>query len=128
VTAAAINTQGDIAGFETGADGNVHGFLLSADGRQTTLDVPGASMTQALGINDHDEVVGVYQVGTGSSATTDGFTWTLAGGFQTVDDPNGIGATTINGVNDQGRLVGFYTDSQGNTDGLLATPVEHHVH
>jgi hypothetical protein len=61
-------------------------------------------------------------IGTGSSATTHGFVWAPGLGFENVDDPNGIGATTINGVNDHGDLVGFYTDSNGNTDGLLATP------
>ena len=92
----------------------------------TVLSVPGSSMTQALGINDNDEVVGVYQVGTNSNAKTHGFTWTQWGGFQTVDDPHGIGATTINGVNDNGDLVGFYTDATGNTDGLLAMAQQHH--
>jgi hypothetical protein len=44
-TATAINNRGDLAGSRVGADGNVHGFLLFADGRLTTLDAPGASMT-----------------------------------------------------------------------------------
>ena len=52
-------------------------------------------MTQALGINGNDEVVGVYQVGTGDSAATRGFTWTAQHGSQTVDDPHGVCATTI---------------------------------
>jgi hypothetical protein len=126
-TAAAINNQNAIAGFGTDAtgdssDGNVVGYLLRRGGQVTVLNVPGSSQTQALGINDNDEVVGVYQVGTGSSAVMHGFTWTPQHGFQTVDDPRGMGATTINGVNDKGQLVGFYTDASGNTDGLLATP------
>jgi hypothetical protein len=126
-TAAGINNRGDIAGFGTDAtgdssNGQVVGYLLRPGGQVTILSVPGSSMTQALGINDNDEVVGVYQAGSGSSAMTHGFTWTPQRGFQTVDDPNGVGATTINGVNDRGQLVGFYTDAQGNTDGLLATP------
>jgi hypothetical protein len=52
VAAAAINNRGDIAGFETdaSASGNVDGFVLRADGQLTTLDYPGATMTQALGI------------------------------------------------------------------------------
>ena len=78
-------------------------------------------MTQALGINDSDEVVGVYQVGSGSNATH-GFTWTKQHGFNTIDDPHGKGTTTINGVNGKGQLVGFYVDRKGNTDGMLATP------
>jgi hypothetical protein len=130
-TAAGINNHGDIAGFGTdmtndSSNGQVVAYLLRRDGRVTVLSVPGSSMTQALGINDNDEVVGVYQVGTGSNAVTHGFTWTPSGGFQAVDDPHGIGATTINGVNDNGDLVGFYTDAAGNTDGLLAMAQQHH--
>ncbi len=130
-TAAAINNQGDIAGYGTDAtgdssNGQVVGYLLRRDGRVTVLSVPGSSMTQALGINDNDEVVGVYQVGTNSNAQTHGFTWTQWGGFQTVDDPHGIGTTTINGVNDNGDLVGFYADATGSTDGLLAMAQQHH--
>jgi hypothetical protein len=63
-------------------------------------------------------------VGTGSTASKQGFTWTFDGGFKTVDDPGGVGATTVNGVNDQGELVGFYVDSSGKTDGLLAIPLQ----
>ena len=130
-TAAGINNQGDIAGFGTdmtndSSNGQVVAYLLRRGGRVTVLSVPGSSMTQALGINDNDEVVGVYQVGTGDNAQMHGFTWTQSGGFTTVDDPHGIGATTINGVNDNGDLVGFYTDSSGNTDGLLAMAQQHH--
>mgnify|MGYP001032313757 FL=1 len=112
VTAAAINDDAAIAGFETNAAGATVAFLQHA-GSTTTLAYPGATMTQAFGVNDHDEVVGAYQLGSGSTATTHGFTWT---------PPNGIGTTTVNGVNDQGDLVGFYTDNAGNVDGMLATP------
>ncbi len=122
VTAAAINNQKDIAGFETNAAGTVEGFLLLSNGKLITLNVPGSSMTQAFGVNDGDQVVGAYQLGSGKSATTHGFIWAPGFGFQNVDDPTGVGATTVNGINDHGRLVGFYTDSSGNTDGFLATP------
>jgi hypothetical protein len=115
--ATAINDRGDIAG-NIGSDG----FLLTRGGRFITLAAPGASATMALGVNNFDEVVGTYTVGSGSSAVMHGFTWTAQHGFTTVDDPHGIGTTTINGVNDHGQLVGFYVDSAGNTDGLLATP------
>lgn len=132
-TAAAINNRGDIAGFGTDAtgdssNGQTVAYLLRRGGQVTVLSVPGSSLTQALGVNDNDEVVGFYQVGTGDNAMTHGFTWTPWGGFKTVDDQNGVGATTINGLNDQGQLVGFYTDSAGNTDGFLATPGVHQHH
>ena len=122
VTAAAINNRNDVAGFETNSAGTTEGFLKLNDGRVTTLNVPGSSMTQAFGINDGDVVVGTYQVGTGDNAVSHGFIWAPGFGFQNVDDPNGVGATAVNGINDHGRLVGFYTDSSGNTDGFLATP------
>lgn len=125
-TTAAINNRGDLAGFETDANGNVDGFLMRRDGTVTTLDYPGAVMTSALGVNDSDEVVGVYQ---NADMSMHGFTWTPNGGYQTVDDPDGVGTTTINGVNDRGQLVGFYTvDNGAVTDGFLASlqPLRHH--
>jgi hypothetical protein len=123
VTATAINNLGDVAGFDTNAAGATEAFLLPAGGRVIHLSYPGAGATQAFGINDGAEVVGSYTMGTGSNATTHGFVWAPGLGFQNVDDPNGVGATTVNGVNDHGDLVGFYTDSSGNTDGMLATPM-----
>jgi hypothetical protein len=122
LTAAAINNYGDVAGFYAKSSSVTDAFLRLHNGRFITLAVPGASMTQAFGVNDRDEVVGAYTVGSGNNAMTHGFTWRPGYGFRTVDDPHGIGATTINGVNDHGDLVGFYTDSAGNTDGMLALP------
>jgi len=114
--ATAINDRGDIAG-NIGSDG----FLLRR-GHLTELTVPGASATMALGVNNFEEVVGTYMVGSGSSAQMHGFTWQPGRGFTSIDDPHGVGTTTINGVNDFGQLVGFYVDAAGNTDGFLATP------
>jgi hypothetical protein len=122
LTAAAINNHGDVAGFYNKTSSLVDAFLELRNGQFTTLAVPGASMTQALGVNDNDEVVGTYTVGSGNNAQTHGFTWRPGYGFTTVDDPHGIGTTTINGVNDHGDLVGFYTDSAGHTDGVLVQP------
>ncbi len=120
VTAAAINNLGDVAGFATNSGGTTEGFLKRSDGKVFHLMVPGAASTQAFGVNDGDEVVGAYTVGTGSNAMTYGFVWAPGFGFDTVNDPQGVGSTFINGVNDRGTLVGFYTDSAGNTDGMLA--------
>jgi hypothetical protein len=123
VTAAAINDAGDIAGVATNGASDTEGFLLLHDGQVVHLDVPGATSTEALGVNNQDEVVGQYTVGTGSGATTYGFVWLRGIGFLTVNDPNGLGATTVNGINDKGDLVGFYTDSLGNVDGMHAIPL-----
>src|SRR5581483_3988738 len=117
-----VNNHDDAVGFYNRTSAKVDAFLRLSDGRFITLAVPGASMTQAFGVNDGDEVVGAYTTGSGDNAQAHGFVWRPGHGFVTVDDPHGIGATTINGVNDHGDLVGFYTDSAGNTDGMLATP------
>jgi hypothetical protein len=121
LTAAAINDRGDVAGFYA-VGGTTDAFIKFGNRTFISLAVPGASSTMALGVNNSDEVVGTYTVGSGSSAVMHGFTWTPQHGFSTVDDPHGIGTTTINGVNDFGQLVGFYVDANGNTDGFLAAP------
>ncbi|HTT55280.1 MAG TPA: hypothetical protein VMH35_28145 [Streptosporangiaceae bacterium] len=121
LTAAAINDIGGVAGFYTNpATGNTDGFLKQ-HGQFIDLAAPGASSTMALGVNNFDEVVGVYTPSSNSQAL-DGFTWTPQRGFTTVNDPHGIGTTTVNGVNDRGQLVGFYVDRAGHTDGFLASP------
>jgi hypothetical protein len=118
--ATAINDRGDIAG-NIGSDG----YLLTRGGQFITLSAPGASSTMALGVNNYDEVVGVYVPSSDANAL-EGYTWTPQHGFTTVNDPKGVNdgnlTTTINGVNDFGQVVGFYVDANGNTDGFTATP------
>jgi hypothetical protein len=125
LTAAAINDRGDVAGVYTNpGTGATDGFLLR-HGHLTDLVAPGASSTMALGVNNFDEVVGVFTPASNANAL-EGFTWTPRHGFTIVNDPNGVNngnlTTTINGVNDFGQVVGFYVDASGNTDGFLATP------
>jgi len=115
---AAINDTGRIAGFYTDSGGAIHGFL-DDHGHFTTVDAPGATTTELLGLNDHGEAVG--------EAVVDGITHgliydTKTGAFTMLDDPNASGFTLFNGLNDKGDIVGFYQDAAGNTDGLLATP------
>ena len=127
LTATALNNRGDVAGFYDGHHGRTNAFLKTAFGNFITIAYPGAAMTQAFGVNDRDEVVGAYTMGSGNNAKTFGFTWTPRAGFMTVNAPMGQGATTINGVNDLGDLVGFYTDTAGNTHGLLVLGRHHHM-
>jgi hypothetical protein len=121
LTVTGINSYDTVVGFYVNKKGVTVAFERPGS-TFITFAYPGASMTQAFGINDSGEVVGAYTIGTGSSAQSYGFTWTRAHGFVTVNDPNGIGSTVINGVDDRGELVGFYTDKAGNTDGFLARP------
>jgi hypothetical protein len=118
---AAININGNIAGFFTDAEGIIHGFLDN-HGVFTTVDAPGATETQLLGLNDNGIAVGFDVV----NGVTHGIIYnTQTKTFTTLDDPNASGSTIFNGINDKGEIVGFYTDAAGNTHGLLATPAAH---
>jgi hypothetical protein len=61
-----INAQRDIVGVYCdtapcrGASLDAHGFLLSR-GVFSSIDVPGAILTNAFGINERGEIVGVYE-------------------------------------------------------------------
>jgi hypothetical protein len=115
---AAINNKGEIAGFYTDSAGVTHGFVEDHFVFKT-VDAPGATQTELLGVNDQgiavgEDIVNGVMHGLIFDAKTDTFT--------TLDDPNAVGATTLNGINDKGDIVGFYTDAAGNTDGLLAVP------
>jgi hypothetical protein len=84
----------------------------------TVLDFPAATFTQALGLNNLQEVVGTYM---DASKNTHGFLYdATALQYQSVNDPHGVDTTIVNGINNQGQIVGFYVDSLGNTDGFLA--------
>jgi hypothetical protein len=125
-TATGINNNGDIVGFSTGSAGKNFSWLLK-NGHLTTFGfpgIPGGSHTQALGINDKDQIVGTY---VDAAKNTHGFMLTDPTGphshWQTIDDnaANAMpGTTVVNGINDAGDLVGFYTDTAGNVDGMLA--------
>jgi hypothetical protein len=120
LTAAAINDPGDVAGFFNQSATRVAAFLKLRSGKFLTLAFPGATMTQAFGVNDSDQVVGSYTTGTGNAAVAHGFAW-HAGKYTSLDI-KGASSTTVNGINDVGDIVGFYTDAKGNTDGFLALP------
>ena len=85
----------------------------------TILDVPGASLTEAIGINNAGQVVGVL----GDSSGQHGFINT-GGTFTTLDVP-GAGLTDANGINNAGQVVGFFSDrsSQHGSHGFVASPV-----
>ena len=103
---AAINNLGGIAGFYTDSGGVIHGFLDN-HGHFTTVDAPGASETELLGINDFGIAVGLDMV----NGAMHGIVFNShTGKFTTLDDPHGIGTTTLNGINDLGQITGFYVE------------------
>lgn len=61
-----INNLGQIAGAFREASGIIHGAVLDASGAVIFFDVPGATATYGLGINDLGQVAGVYVDARGS--------------------------------------------------------------
>jgi probable HAF family extracellular repeat protein len=96
-------------------------FNADAPSKFTTIDVPGASLTTAAGINDHGQIVGAYVDSTGQRH---GYLDTN-GRFTTIDPP-GATSAEASGINDRGQIVGFYSDSTGqhgflDTNGTFTT-------
>lgn len=95
-----INNRGQIVGaYFTNSN---HGFLLER-GVCTTIDPPGANITQPNGINNRGQVVGAYADagGTIHGFRRDGRT------FTTLDAPGASPNTVAYEIDDQGRIVGF---------------------
>jgi probable HAF family extracellular repeat protein len=114
--ATGINNDGTIVGFvqQSTADAHSSGFILR-DGKLTQLNYPGATFTQALGINNSNEVVGQYMAANGD---LHGFLYS-DGKFRAIGVP-GAAQTVVNGINRDGRVVGFFADAAtGNTIGLV---------
>jgi hypothetical protein len=89
------------------------------------IDVPGAVLTQARGINKSGEVVGFYETTTTCTDTDVRVPTCPTKGFKLVNGtyvklmvPNSV-STAIMGVNDYGDLTGFYKKSDGSEHGFI---------
>jgi uncharacterized membrane protein len=98
--ASGVNNLGQIVGCYSLCS---HGFLYNTQTSTfTTIDVPGAVLTQARDINDLGQIVGVYFDG----ETTHGFVYDK-NGFQVIDAPGAV-VTSVFGINNAGRISGSY--------------------
>src|SRR5579863_230372 len=79
-----------------------------------TVDVPGATSTLVLGINNAGQTVGSY---TDTSNATHGFSL-IGGVFTTIDFP-GATLTEAVSINNVGQIAGSYSDRQGVGHGFL---------
>lgn len=115
-----INNQEAIVGsWDSGADPLGHGFVHSAAGEFTSVDVPGAApaSSEFISINDHGQILGSYFDGAGkfnNFVLTDGI-------YQPVVVPNATFAS-VQTLNNRGQIVGYFDDAQGR-HGFLATLV-----
>src|SRR5215510_1709259 len=80
----------------------------------TTIDVPGASGTEAFGINRSGRIVGSFGDATGGHGfLKDGVTYTP------FDAPGAV-STWAYGINEVGQIAGHFYDIQGGSTALKA--------
>jgi hypothetical protein len=98
--------------------------LLAQQFSFAPIDVPGATATQARGINASGEIVGFYKTTacadysvSAPGCPTHGFKY-VNGTYVKLTVPNAT-STAIMGLNDFGDIVGFYTNRDGSRHGFL---------
>jgi len=98
--------------------------LLAQTFTYAPINVPGATQTEARGVNNNGEIVGFYKTTACQdydvkvpSCPTHGFKY-VNGSYIKLMVPNSV-STAILGVNDLGDLVGFYTQSNGTRHGFI---------
>ena len=101
-------------GWYVDSTGITHGFSIDTKNNVTTIDPPGATLTNAWSINASEEIVGAY---TDSSGVYHGFLLSN-GKYTSYDAPNGAILTEITGINDAGDIVGIFDDSKGAEHGF----------
>src|SRR5882724_6091365 len=77
------------------------------NGRFTQVDYPGASLTQAWGINSRGDIIGIY---TGADKNNHGFLLNGGGHLTAINYP-GAAVTLLNAVTPQGEIVGEFGET-----------------
>jgi probable HAF family extracellular repeat protein len=117
-----INDRGQIVGSYLSPAGAERGFLLLDRNRNrfTTADVPRAMGTQAQGINNRGQIVGVYSDTSNPSVTGAQLRGFLldAGRYIRLDFPGATSSQAYD-INDQGQVVGEYQAADGTFHGYL---------
>src|SRR5437588_9424802 len=95
--------------------GGSHGFLREGTGSYAAIDVPGATGTEAHGINAAGQIVGAF-VDTGG--VSHGFLRDAGGTYSAIDVPGATGTTAF-GINSTGQIVGAFVSTAGPYHGFL---------
>ena len=85
--------------------------FVSSNGAYVTLNVPGATTTDARGINDAGQVVGSTMLTPSIAGPRQGFLY--SGGAFTMLDRPGAFSTYLTGINNAGEVVGYTEDATG---------------
>jgi hypothetical protein len=104
VTPQSVNNEDSVAGwYSDGA--RLYGFLTRR-GKDLTLIVPGSTLTEAIGLNDFNQVVGDY---TDEQGLFHGFVYDQ-GVYTSVDFPNlPEPDSALTGINNLGEMVGCHS-------------------
>jgi hypothetical protein len=111
-----INSAGTVVGWCTSAKTGLDIAFSYAKGKFTVINFPKSNGTQASGINDKGEVVGLYL---DSANATHGFS--KIGTKYTSIDVTGHTNTVAWGVNNAGQITVYATNSAGASDSYLKT-------
>jgi hypothetical protein len=113
-----VNTRGIVVGRYILSDGTWHAFLYDGTSFKN-IDVPGAVRSTATGINDSNQIVGVYRLT--KDGPNQGFLF-RGGQYTTLNFP-GSTRTILDQINNAGDMAGTYTDASGKSHGFIATRV-----
>jgi hypothetical protein len=111
-----VNSAGAAAGWCTSSKTGLDIAFVYAKGKFTAVSFPKSSGTQATGINDKGEVVGLYLDSVGA---THGYS--KVGTKYTSIDVKGGTNTVAWGVNNAGQITVYTTNSSGTFDSYLVT-------
>jgi YD repeat-containing protein len=84
--------------------GAIHGYVFDGK-RYRTIDVPGATRTEAWDITNRGDVIGYYA---NADGRLDGFRLDKRGKYTKFDDPDGDLENDLTGGNDRGVTVGTF--------------------
>lgn len=123
-----LNPAGTISGWYVDSGYMLHGFLRSAHGKVTNIDVPGGGTgaiqgTVPTSLNPRGAVAGFYLDG---SSVLHGFLRSPRGQVTTFDVPGGgtgpFQGTFVSSNNPAGAITGYSTDMNNVNHGYLRSP------
>jgi hypothetical protein len=109
-----INSAGAASGWCTNTKTGVNEAFVYAKKKFTTVEFPGSSSTDAIGINDKGDVVGLY---VDSSGVQHGFV--KKGSKYTSIDVTGGTDTEAWGINNSGQMTVFAISSAGGYESFI---------
>ncbi len=111
-----INNLGDTVGFYIDKKGVTHGWFNNhTTNHWTTVDVPGTTFNQVLGVNDKRQAAGYYQYG--SANIFQPFVWSPNGTFTLLPIRN----AQATDINNSGVVTGFQVVSATNNRAFVIT-------